>query len=125
MGPAVSGAVRPAARMATRTRRADDATIGAPMVWTFDGPFATCLADLEDALRRALVQVGSVRSLAVLIQLSLPALKQRVQAGDAVQPAWGDFLQRLSDRYGLPAAPRVRHVRSAGPLAMLIIVYRS
>ena len=26
-------------------------------MWTFDGPFATCLADIEDTLRRAIVQV--------------------------------------------------------------------
>ena len=96
-----------------------------PLVWTFDGPFATCLADLEDALRRAIVQVGDVASIAVLIELSLPALKDRVSAGDAIQPAWGRFLERLSDRYGLPTAPRVRHVRTAGPLAMLVIAYRS
>ncbi|HSV20038.1 MAG TPA: hypothetical protein VLR71_16610 [Casimicrobiaceae bacterium] len=118
-------AFRSVATSAPRVRGVEDAALGAPMVWTFDGPFATCLADLEDALRRALVQVGTVTSLAVLIQLSLPALKQRVQAGDVVQPTWGQFLQRLSHRYGLPAAPRVRHVRTAGPLATLIVVYRS
>jgi hypothetical protein len=94
-------------------------------MWTFDGPFATCLADLEDALRRAIVQVGDVSPPAVLVELSLPALKRRVEAGDAVQPAWGQFLERLSDRYGLPTAPRVRHVRTAGPLAMLVVAYRS
>jgi hypothetical protein len=121
----VSGALEPVGKASRRVRSADDAALGGPMVWTFDGPFALCLADLEDALRRALVQVGSVSSLAVLIQLSLPALKQRVQAGDAVQPAWGEFLLRVSQRYGLPSAPRVRHVRTAGPLAMLFVVYRS
>jgi hypothetical protein len=106
-------------------RHRDDAGVGGPFMWTFDGPFATCLADLEDALRRAIVQVGDVSSIAVLVELSLPALKRRIEAGDAVQPAWGQFLERLSDRYGLPAAPRVRHVRTAGPLAMLVVAYRS
>ena len=82
--------------------------IGGPLVWTFAGPFATCLADMEDALRRAIVQVGDVSSIAVLIEVSLPALKRRVDAGDAIQPAWGQFLERMADRYGLPAPPRVR-----------------
>ena len=35
------------------------------------------------------------------------------------------FLERLGSRYGLPVAPRVRHVRRAGPLATLVIAYRS
>ena len=61
-------------------------TIGGPLVWTFDGAFATCLADMEDALRRAIVQVGDVSSIAVLIELSLPRLQRRVVAGD-VDPA--------------------------------------
>jgi hypothetical protein len=111
---------RPApARAASR-----DAVAG-PLVWTFDGPFALCLADLEDALRRALVQVGDVASIAVLIELSLPALKRRVEAGDALQPAWTEFLERVSHRYGLPTPPRVRHARAAGPLATLVVAYRS
>ncbi len=96
-----------------------------PLVWTFEGPFATCLADMEDTLRRAIVQVGDVSRIAVLIELSLPALKLRVDAGEAIQPAWGQFLERLSSRYGLPAEPRVRHLRIAGPLAKLMIAYRS
>jgi len=94
-------------------------------MWAFDGPFAVCLADLEDALRRALVQVGDVAAIAVQIELSLPALKRRVDAGDAVQPAWGLFLERLPHRYGLPAAPRVRHVRAPGPLVTLVVAFRS
>lgn len=102
-----------------------EGSVEEPLIWTFDGPFATCLADAEDALRRALVQVGDVASIAVLVELSLPALMHRVREGDAIQPAWGRFLERLSDRYGLPTAPRVRHVRSAGPLATLVIAYRS
>lgn len=102
----------------------DDA-VGAPLVWSFDGAFATCLADAEDALRRAIVQVGDVASIAVLVELSLPALKRRVAAGDTIQPAWGMFLERLGSRYGLPAAPRVRLVRRAEPLATLVVAYRS
>jgi hypothetical protein len=51
-------------------------------------------------------------------------LKQRVEAGDALQPAWGRFLERMQ-LYGLPAAPRVRHRREAGPLATLVIGYRN
>ena len=96
-----------------------------PLVWTFDGAFALCLADLEDTLRRAIVQLGDIAAIAVLIEVSLPALKRRVDAGEAIQPAWGQFLERLSSRYGLPALPRVRPVRNAAPLATLVIAYRS
>lgn len=96
-----------------------------PLVWTFDGPFATCLADMEDTLRRAIVQVGDVARIAVMVELSLPALRSRVGAGDAIQPAWGRFLDALTSRYGLPAAPRVRHRTAPGPLATLVIAYRS
>jgi len=99
-------------------------TLPAPLVWTFDGPFERCLADLEDALRRGIVLVGDVSRVALLIDLSLPALKRRVEAGDALQPAWGQFLERIA-RYGLPAAPRVRHLRGGGPLATLVIGYRN
>ena len=109
-----------ARRVAART-----AAVPAPLVWVFDGPFARCLADVEDTLRRAIVQVGDVDAVAVLVDISLPALRHRVQQGDAIQPAWGEFLARLSSRYGLPAAPRVRHLRSAGPLATLVVAYRS
>jgi hypothetical protein len=113
-----------ASRRAKRATSHDD-TVGAPLVWSFDGAFATCLADAEDALRRAIVQVGDVASIAVLVELSLPALKRRVAAGDTIQPAWGMFLERLGSRYGLPAAPRVRLVRRAEPLATLVVAYRS
>jgi len=99
--------------------------MGGPLVWTFDGPLVTCLADMEDALRRAIVQVGEVSSIAVLIELSLPGLKRRVDAGDAIQPAWSQFLERITDRYGLRARPRVRPLDKEGPLATLVIAYRS
>jgi hypothetical protein len=99
-------------------------TLPAPLVWTFDGSFERCLADIEDTLRRAIVMVGDVSRVAMLIDLSLPALKQRVDAGEALQPAWGRFLERMA-RYGLPASPRVRHLRGAGPLATLVIAYRN
>ena len=104
--------------------RAAAEAIGGPFVWTFDGPFATCLADMEDALRRAIVQVGDVSSIAVLIEVSLPGLRRRADAGDAIQPAWGQFLERMSDRYGLPSPPRVRPLGIEGPLATLVIAYR-
>jgi len=55
----------------------------------------------------------------------LPALKRRVDAGERIQPAWGRFLDRLANRYGLPVPPRVRHVRTAGPLATLVVAYRN
>jgi len=95
-----------------------------PLVWTFDGPFERCLGDLEDTLRRALVMVGGVSRVALLIDLSLPALQRRVLAGDAIQPAWGRFQQRLAG-YGLPTPPRIRPLRGTGPLATLVIAYRN
>ena len=122
MGHPLSGA---AIRRSVRAPRHRTADVAAPMVWTFDGAFATCLDDLEDALRRALVQVGDVAALAILIELSLPALKDRVAAGDTVQPAWGEFLARLPRRYGLPSTPRVRHLRAHGPLVTLVVAFRS
>jgi hypothetical protein len=113
-------------RSSARRRETPPAvSVGGPLVWAFDGPLTTCLADVEDALRRAIVQIGDVASLVVLIEISLPALKRRVEAGDAVQPAWGNFLSRVSARYGLPSVPRVRPVRTDGPLAMLVVAYRS
>ena len=101
----------------------DDEPLPAPLVWTFDGPFERCLADLEDTLRRAIVMIGDAARIALLIDLSLPAVQARVAAGDRLQPAWPRFLDRIA-RYGLPAQPRVRHLRSAGPLATLVIAYR-
>ena len=92
-------------------------------VWNFDGPFERCLADLEDTLRRSIVRLGGASRIAVLIELSLPALKQRVSLGDAVQPAWQRFLERMAG-YGLPALPRVRHRLQPGPLAILVIGHR-
>jgi hypothetical protein len=97
----------------------------APLVWTFDGPFERCLADIEDTLRRAIVLVGDVSRIALLIDLSLPALQRRVASGDRIQPAWGRFVERIGAAYGLPAFPRVRHLRAPGPLATLVVAYRS
>jgi len=96
-----------------------------PLVWTFDGPFERVLADVEDTLRRAIVLVGDVSRIALLIDLSLPALQIRIAAGDVVQPAWGRFIERIVAAYGFPAFPRVRHLRSGGPLATLVVAYRS
>ena len=99
--------------------------VAGPFVWTFDDSFADCLSDIEDTLRRAIVQLGDVASIVVLIELSLPALRRRVDAGESIQPAWTRFLERLSERYGLPAPPRVRSHKGAGPLATLVVAYRS
>ena len=66
-----------------RGRAREIESLPAPLVWTFDGPFERCLADLEDTLRRAIVLVGDVSRVALLIDLSLPALLARVAAGDA------------------------------------------
>jgi hypothetical protein len=99
------------------------APLPAPLVWTFDGPFERCLADLDHTVRRAIVMVGDVSRVALQIDLSLPALQARLEAGDMLQPAWGRFMKRLS-RYGLPLPARVRHLRAAGPLATLVVAYR-
>ena len=98
---------------------------GAPLVWTFDGSFARCLEDMEDTLRRAIVQVGDVSRVVVAVDLSLPALNACVRAGERIQPMWSDFLDRVGSRYGLPAAPRVRYLKTPGPLAAFVIGYRS
>ena len=99
--------------------------VAAPLVWSFDGSLAECLADIEDTLRRAIVQVGDVARIGVLIELSLPALLACVKAGETIQPGWSEFLNNLTQRYGLPRPPRVRYLRMAGPLATLVIGYRS
>ena len=112
-------------KSARREARPRTQKVEAPLVWTFDGPFVTCLHDMEDTLRRAIVQVGDVSRIALMIELSLPALRARTQSGDAIQPAWGRFLDALTRRYGLPAPPRVRHLKTQGPLVTLVIAYRS
>jgi hypothetical protein len=104
--------------------RRERESLPAPLVWTFDGPFERCLDDLDDSLRRAIVLIGDVSRVALLIDLSLPALLARVRAGDRVQPAWGRFTERIAG-YGLPTFPRVRHLRARGPLATLVVAYRT
>jgi hypothetical protein len=97
----------------------------APLTWTFGGPLRECLADVEDTLRRAIPQLGDVGGIAVALDVSLPALAARVKQGDALQPAWTHFVERLGQRYGLPCRPCIRHRVEPGPLVTLIIVYRS
>jgi hypothetical protein len=96
-----------------------------PWIWTFEGPFAECLADVEDTLGRAIVELSDVSGAVVALDLSLPALASRVAAGDSLQPAWGRFLARVAQDYGLPQPMRVRHRPQAGPLATLVIIHRS
>ena len=114
-----------ASKSALREARSGPRSVEAPLIWAFDGPFVRCLHDLEDTLRRAIVQVGDVSRIAVLVELSLPRLRARIERGDAVQREWGGFLDRVTSRYGIPKAPRVRYVTSAGPLITLVIAYRS
>jgi len=113
-------------RASARVRRGSSVGADAhtPLMWTFDGPFSLCLADVESTLRRAIVQLDDVSALALALDMSLPALAARVAAGDRIQPDWHTFLARLS-RYGLPSPLRVRHRSEPGPLATLLIVYRS
>jgi hypothetical protein len=96
-----------------------------PLLWTFDGRFADCLADVEDTLRRAIVQLADVSGVAVGLDVSLPTLAARVAAGDAIQPSWGRFVSEAPRRYGLPSPLLVRHRSDAGPLMTLVIAYRS
>ena len=112
-------------KRASAPRNRAAATVGAPLTWAFDGRFPGSLADLEDTLRRTIVQVGDVSRVLVVIELSLPALKVRMAAGDTIQPAWGEFLARVTSRYGLPAAPRLRYLTHDAPLLMMVIAYRS
>ena len=114
---------RHASHRSAATSRRDVEPLPAPLVWTFDGPIERCLADLEDALRRAIVMVGDVSRVVMRIDLSLPALQGRIAAGDSLQPGWRRFRARL-DAYGLPAVPGVRYRREVGPLATLIVAYR-
>jgi len=116
---------RASLRTAPPRSRATVARVPDPLVWAFDGSLARSLADVEDTLRRVLVQLGDVGSVAVRVDVSLPALKERVVRGDALQPAWRDFMARLAQRYGLPVPPRVRATRTAGPLFVLVVAYRS
>jgi hypothetical protein len=106
-------------------RERESALTRGPLVWTFDGAFATCLADLEDTFRRALAQAGDVARIVVMIELCLPALEARLQRGEAIQPAWSRFIESVTSRYGLPAAPRIRYLKTPAPLATLVIAYRS
>ena len=39
-------------------------------MWTFDGPFVTCLFDMEDTLRRTIVQIGDVSRIALMISVN-------------------------------------------------------
>ena len=113
------------ARRSPRPERVREVeSLPAPLVWTFDGPLERCLDDLDDSLRRAIVLIGDVARVAVLIDISLPTLLDRVRRGDRVQPAWGRFVERVAG-YGLPTFPRVRHLRTRGPLATLVVAYRS
>ena len=112
-------------KRASAPRNRAAATVGVPLTWAFDGRFPGSLADLEDTLRRAIVQVGDVSRVLVVIELSLPALKARMAAGDTVQPEWSEFLTRVTSRYGLPAAPRLRYLTHDAPLLVLVIAYRS
>ena len=47
-------------KRASALRNRAAATVGVPLTWAFDGRFPGSLADLEDTLRRAIVQVGDV-----------------------------------------------------------------
>ena len=92
------------------------ATLPAPLVWTFDGPFERCLADIEDTLRRAIVLIGDVvaRRLAdrPVAAGAAGARRRRRRAAARL----GALHRAALGRYGLPCLPRVRPMRTAGPL---------
>ena len=50
---------------------------------------------MEDTLRRAIVQVGDVSRVLVAIDRVAAGARARIDAGDRVQPAWGQFLARV------------------------------
>src|SRR5207245_718966 len=79
-----SGAVTERVARKSTSRQALGRGVEAPLLWTFDGPFITCLYDLEDALRRAIVQVGDVSRIAILLELSLPRMHARIQSGESI-----------------------------------------
>ena len=83
----------------------------APLVWTFDGPFERCLDDLDDSLRRAIVLIGDVSRVALLIDLSLPALLARVARRRPRAAGLGP-LHRAHRRLRPADLPRVRHLRA-------------
>jgi hypothetical protein len=121
-GPSAPG-FAPRQSAAGRPGRAGIDMPPAPLVWTFDGPFERCVGDLEDTLRRALVGIGDVSRIALQIELSLPALRRRTDAGDRLQPAFDRLLARLAG-YGLPHPPRLRRLGTDGPLLTLVVAYR-
>ena len=95
-------------------------------MWTFDGAFAECLADMEDALRRAIVQVGDVASIAVLIEISLPDAeasrrRRRCDPAGVGADAWSGCRSGTDCRRRRGCA----HLDVEGPLATLVIAYRS
>ena len=106
---------RGACAASPRAPRPTPRALPAPLVWTFDGPFERCLADLEDTLRRAIVLVGDVSRVALLIDLSLPALQRARRAPATRCSRPGATSSSASPRYGLPAPPRVRHLRAPRP----------
>jgi hypothetical protein len=123
-GSSSDGAAKRAARRLDPRRRA---SVGGERrarrnLWTFGGPLGAASPTSGTRYGGGRADRDAAR-IALLIDLSLPALKARLDAGDRLQPAWGRFLDRMT-RYGLPAQPRVRHLRSAGPLATLVIAYR-
>jgi hypothetical protein len=116
---------RSTARLSRRPERGRDVeSLPAPLVWTFDGPFERCLDDLDDSLRRAIVLIGDVSRVALLIDISLPDAA-RARPPRRPRPAGVGPLHRRIAGYGLPTFPRVRHLRAPGPLATLVVAYRS
>ena len=91
---------------------AERETLPAPLVWTFDGPFERCLDDLDDSLRRAIVLIGDVSRVALLIDLSLPALLARVRAATRTPILTGLPFGHVPTKVLLPVGARVTRNRS-------------
>ena len=110
--------------MRTARAAAGGRPLPSPLVWTFDGPFDRCLADAEDTLRRAIVH-GRRRVARRAAGRPVAAGAAAARAGRRRRAAGLGPLPRNIERYGLPAAPRVRHLRGDGPLLTLLVAYRN
>ena len=108
---AARGGAATSTRVGSRGHAAREA-LPAPLVWTFDGPFERCLADLEDTLRRAIVMVGDVvaRRAADRPVAAGAAAPGRGRRSRCSRP--GAASSNASPATACRPLPRVRHLRA-------------